>query len=207
MTESITPPEGTPPEDPRPQASSPEGGTIADLVRASARGDRAAFGRLVERYETRVRAVALALGCDPSTADDVAQETFLAAHRGLRDIAEPAAFPGWIVRVAHNATVTILRRAGRTPETRRDFEDLSVEAPGDSPDRAAARESVRTEVRLALGRLAERERLALTLRHHAGLSYAEIAEAMAVPKTTIKGLLDRATRQLRERLAGLVPLP
>ncbi len=190
-----------------PNDASPDGGTVADLVRAAAGGDRTAFGRLVERYETRVRAVALAVGCDPATADDVAQEAFLAAHKGLPGIADPAAFPGWIVRVAHNAAVSVLRRTGRTPELRRDFEELVVEAPGDSPDRAAARSSVRAEVRRAIGRLDERERLALTLRHHAGLSYAQIAQAMAVPHTTIKGLLDRATRQLRERLAGLVPLP
>ena len=185
----------------------PPDGTIADLVRAASGGDRAAFGRLVERYETRVRAVALALGSDPATADDVAQETFLAAHKGLAGIEDPAAFPGWIVRVAHNAAVTILRRRGLAPEVRADFEGLAIVSPADSPERAASREAVRREVRSALQRLDERERLAITLRHHAGLSYAQIAEAMAVPHSTIKGLLERATNRLRERLAGLATLP
>jgi RNA polymerase sigma-70 factor (ECF subfamily) len=188
-------------------ASSPPDGTIADLVRAAAAGDRTAFGHLVERYETRVRAVALALGADPATADDVAQETFLAAHKGLGGIEEPAAFPGWIVRVAHNAAVTILRRRGVSPEGRADFEGLAIASPADTPERAASRESVRGEVRQALQRLDERERLAITLRHHAGLTYAQIAEAMAIPHSTIKGLLERATNRLRERLAGLATLP
>jgi len=187
--------------------SPPPDDTIASLVRAAAGGDRTAFGRLVERYETRVRAVALALGADPAMADDVAQETFLAAHRGLAGIEEPAAFPGWIVRVAHNEAVTILRRRGLAPEVRADLADLSIASPADTPERAAAREAVRGEVRRALQRLDERERLAITLRHHAGLTYAQIADAMAVPHSTIKGLLERATHRLRERLAGLVTLP
>ena len=176
--------------------------TTEDLVHSARAGDLDAFGRLVERFEARVRAVALAAGLDPAAAEDVAQETFVAAHEGLQGLEKPGAFPGWIARIARNVAVSAMRRKGLSPELREDLSRLPLAAKGEAPDEAVDRESARGEVVKALALLEERERLVVTLRHHAGLSYAEIAETMAVPLTTVKGLLFRATVTLRERLHG-----
>lgn len=186
-----------------PPAAPPPDRTTAELVTAARGGDRAAFGRLVVRYEGRVRAVALAQGCDPEGAEDVAQDAFLSAHRSLSTLEEAAAFPAWIAAIARNAAISALRRAGHAPALRGDLDARPEAAQRGAPDRALARASVREDVRRALARLEEKARLALTLKHHAGLSYAEIAETMALPPTTIKGLLERGTRELRYRLASL----
>jgi RNA polymerase sigma-70 factor (ECF subfamily) len=176
--------------------------TTEDLVHAALSGDVEAFGRLVERFEARVRAVAIAAGLDPVSAEDVAQETFVAAHGGLSGLEKAGAFPGWIARIARNVAVSALRRKGLSPELREDLSSLPIPAKGAAPDEAVDRETARGEVVRALALLEERERLVVTLRHHAGLTYAEIAETMAVPLTTVKGLLFRATVSLRERLHG-----
>ena len=186
---------------PVPRAALPDR-TTEDLVLAARAGDLDAFGRLVERYEARVRAVALAAGLDPAAAEDVAQEAFVAAHGSLSGLEAPGAFPGWIARIARNVAVSALRRKGLSPQLREDLSRLPLAAKGLAPGEAMDREASRAEVVSALRGLEERERLVVTLRHHAGLSYAEIAETMAVPLTTVKGLLYRATVALRERLAG-----
>jgi RNA polymerase sigma-70 factor (ECF subfamily) len=174
--------------------------TTADLVRSAAAGDLSSFGRLVERYEARVRAVALALGADRARAEDVAQETFVAAHARLADLEEPAAFAAWIVRVARNRAATMLRRESRGPGAPADVERVPVADPREGPPDALEREALREDVRRALESLDERERLALTLRHHAGLTYAEIGDAMTLPFSTVKGLIYRGTRALKDLL-------
>jgi RNA polymerase sigma-70 factor (ECF subfamily) len=172
-------------------------------VRDARSGDTAAFARLVDRYEARVRAVAIAVGVDPAAADDVAQETFVAAYRSLSALQDPAAFAAWVAGTAHHQAVTWRRRQSRAPEGREDVDALAGADARDGPPEALAREARREEVRRALVRLDDRERLALCLKHHAGLTYAEIAETMTLPTTTIKGLLERGTRALRARLAAL----
>ena len=175
--------------------------TTESLVEEAAAGSLAAFGRLVERYEARVRAVALALGADRELAEDVAQETFVAAHARLEDLEDRAAFPAWLVAIARNRAVTMLRRESLAPASRDDLETLAIPDPREGPADAADRAAREVDVRRALAALEEPERLALTLRHHAGLTYAEIADAMTLPGTTVKGLIYRGTRALRALLS------
>ncbi len=178
--------------------------TTPDLVAASRGGDTESFGRLVLRYEARVRAVALALGLDPASCEDVAQEAFTAAFEGLPALADPASFPAWVASIARHRAVSLLRRRGIEPSARADLARYGIAAEGNSPSEAVERAATRESVRRALLTLEERQRLALTLRHHAGLSYAEIAETMTLPVTTVKGLIDRGTRALRGLLAGAI---
>ena len=177
-----------------------------DLVLDAAAGDVEAFGRLVVRYEARVRAVALSAGVDLDGALDVAQETFVAAYRGLASLSDPAAFAAWVAGIARHRAADVLRRASRDPGTRADVEAAEqVGDPREGPPDALDREARRQRVRRALDALEDRQRLALCLKHHAGLTYAEIAETMTLPPTTIKGLLERGTRALRALL--LAPEP
>jgi RNA polymerase sigma-70 factor (ECF subfamily) len=174
----------------------------ADLVAAARDGDRDAFGALVVRYEARARAVALAAGVEPASVEDVAQEAFVAAFGALRTLASPAAFAGWLAGIARHRALSWRRRRGLEPIASDGLDRVPDADPALDPGEAAGRESVRETVRQELLRLDERTRLALALKHHAGLTYAEIAETMDLPITTIKGFLDRGTRRLRERLAS-----
>ena len=84
-------------------------------------------------------------------------------------------------------------------------EAIEVDDPHEGPPDALDREARRLRVRRALDALEDRQRLALCLKHHAGLTYAEIAETMTLPATTIKGLLERGTRALRALLLAREP--
>src|SRR5262245_7671649 len=124
--------------------------TTPDLVRAAAGGDVPAFGRLVVRYEARIRAVALARGLDPAAAEDAAQESFTAAFRSLSRLSDPAAFPAWLAGIADHVAVSALRRRGLAPSPRPDLERLPVADPRAGPEEAALRASLVDEVRGAL---------------------------------------------------------
>lgn len=176
--------------------------TTPDLVRAAGAGDRRAFSRLVVRYEARIRAVALAAGLDPAGAEDVAQDAFTAAWQHLPELKDPALFPAWTAGIARHRALSAVRRRGIEPAARADLARLPFPDAAADPATEAERESERESVRRALQSLDERERLALTLRHHAGLTYAEIAETMTLPVTTIKGLLYRGTKALKTLLSA-----
>lgn len=176
--------------------------SVGALVLAARAGDVRAFERLVLRYESRVRAVALAAGLDREAAEDVAQETFVAAHAGLASLEDPASFPSWLAGIARHRALSILRKAPR-PTPHPDLDRLPLPEAHEEPLQAALRAALKERIARAFAALGERERFALALHHHAGLTYAEIAETMTLPLTTIKGLLYRGTRELRDRLAGL----
>jgi RNA polymerase sigma-70 factor (ECF subfamily) len=79
-----------------------EAASDATLVRASMAGDRSAFAQLVRRHHRRVRGLAILLVPDAHAAEDVIQETFLRAYRGLRDCADPDRFGAWVSGIARN---------------------------------------------------------------------------------------------------------
>jgi RNA polymerase sigma-70 factor (ECF subfamily) len=176
--------------------------TTGDLVRAALAGDLESFGRLVERYEARVRAVALAGGLDPAEAEDAAQDAFTAAHAELPSLRDPDSFPSWVLSIARRRASTRRRRQEATPRPHGDLGALGIVDPREGPAETAEREAAREDVRRALSDLDDRSRLAFSLRHHAGLTYEEIADALTVPVTTVKGILYRGTLLLRSRLAG-----
>ena len=87
----------------------------AALISRSRRGDRAAFGDLVERYQSRVYSLCLRWLGNEELADEIAQEVFLAAWRAIGDFREEARFASWIRRITvnrcKNARVSHTRRA------------------------------------------------------------------------------------------------
>lgn len=163
----------------------------APLVRASLAGDAEAFALLLRRHERRVFALASAgLGGPARRADveDCAQEVFLAAYRGLGSLREPEAFGPWLLGIAGLQVRQALKRRGRAkglplPE--------GLAAPA-SPDGSAVLE--------ALAALPEPEREAVALRHLAGQTPAEIAEALDLPDGTVRSRISRGLARLRERM-------
>lgn len=170
------------------------------ISRTLARDDRAAFGELVQRHQSAVRRFLrhLTRG-DNSLADDLAQDTFVQAYRGLAAFRHDATFSTWLLGIAHNHWRNA-RRKQRTVAL--EPEHLSTLDPQPS---AASASDLRQDLTQALRHLAPDEQTALHLSYHQGLSHAEITAVVGWPLGTVKTHLARGKDKLRTLLASWNP--
>ncbi len=170
-------------------------------VRAAA-GDRDAFGALVERYQAPVRRLTRAVTGDVHDADDAAQDAFLSALDRIEtyDVARP--FGPWLMRIATNAAIDLVRR-----RTVRRADALDERSPSRGPTPATDAESaeIRAKLTSALRDLPERQRVAVTLFDVEGYSHAEIAAVLEIPEGTVRSDVFHARRALRVALEAFDP--
>ena len=171
-----------------------------DLICRAARGDAEAFRQLVEAYQTPAYRLAARM-CGPDSAEDVTQEAFLAAWRGLPQFRGDCRFSTWLYRLVSNAAIDCLRREKKHRDTG-DVDDLELPDGGPSPQEQAERSDTRDAVRRALDRLSPEHRQVLLLRFMQELDYGEIARALNVSEGTVKSRINRAKSKLREVLAA-----
>ena len=163
----------------------------AALVEEILAGDTARFGEVVRRHDRAVRRVVMRRIADPDEVEEVVQQTFYLALRGLDRLAEPRRLRGWLVTIARNCGAEHRRRAELRGET---VELSRIEAV--ARDRSA--EWIWSEVE----RLTAIHRDVLQRRYRAGLSYEEIAQELDVPVSTVRGRIYEARKELRRRLIG-----
>jgi RNA polymerase sigma-70 factor (ECF subfamily) len=204
------------------------------LLMRAAQGDEEAFRELTDphRHELHVHCYRI-LG-SMQDAEDVLQETLLAAWRGLERFEERASLRAWLYRIATNRALNTLRDAGRrpppplelpfdTPEATRvgeptflePYPDVLLEGvidPSPGPDaRYEGRETVELAFIAALQHLPPRQRAALVLRDVLGFHAAEVADLLDSSVDSVKGALKRARATLEQRLPatdrGHSPLP
>lgn len=166
-----------------------------DLVARAQRGDRRAFSELVQCHQAAVYRVCRRILGDRHDAEDATQEAFLRAYDRLHTFQGGSAFRTWLLRLAVN--VSLNERARPTPAL-----PLGTSEPvaGDDPEADALRAEAAARVRRALQQLPPTHRAAVVLRDLEGLSYAEAAEALAVPEGTAKGWVHRGRGRLKELL-------
>jgi RNA polymerase sigma-70 factor (ECF subfamily) len=169
------------------------------LVRRAASGETSAFAELVRRHQGKVRGLLLRLCGDRTLADDLAQEVFLRAYRGLWGFEGRSSFGTWLYRISYNAYLnhsTRVRKWSSLPSAY----DAETAAPDDalSPPRS----DLRRDLEAAVATLPQRYRGVVVLYYLQDLSYPEIAEILDVPLGTVKTHLHRAKRILRARLHG-----
>ena len=159
-------------------------------------GDKAAYGRIVQRYQRLVVSVTYHQGLDLAEAEDAAQETFVKVWLALPRFRESAgSLRGWLCRIAIN-TARDAHRRGRPAQ------ELDERAPDSDSNPAEQDEALaqKLTVRRALAQLPTASRAALVLREYEGLSYAEIAAVLDVPLGTVMSRLNYARGRLRELL-------
>jgi RNA polymerase sigma-70 factor (ECF subfamily) len=178
--------------------------TDEELLRRAREGDGRAFDEFIVRESPRVHAwMSRAVG--PDAADDLTQEIFLRAFRGLARYRGDAPARAWLAAIAHNAVKNRYRFLGRF---RKIF--AAPEAPADPPDGAADPESAarssetRARVARALRELPEEYRMPIVLRDLEGWNYEEIAVSLRLPVGTVKSRIARGRGRLRTLLAPLV---
>ncbi len=184
-----------------------------DLDRAR-EGDRAAFGRLVQKYQRRVYAAALHILGNHSDADDVTQEAFVRAYRGLAGFDGRAEFSTWLYRIAINTALNALRADKRSSglNLKSGAEAAHVggrpEALGQTgPDPAKSLQQT-AEIRRVLDAIAELSpslRVTIVLATIEDMPHKQIAEILEIPEGTVAWRVNEARRLLRDRLGFASP--
>lgn len=177
-----------------------DAGRIYDeyLVSAARSGDRAAWERLVQRWQPRLLRHALRLSDGADSARDCAQEAWIEIYRGLHRLDDVVAFPAWALRIVTRRCQRAWRRQGGAIE---EAFDETHEMP--LPERDSAEFAVDLQTVLdALRQLPPTQRAALALHHLEQLSVAEIAIALDVPPGTVKTRLMHARLKLRALLSS-----
>lgn len=172
------------------------------LVASAQAGDRAAWERLVVRWQPRLLRHAWRLTGQADRTADLVQDAWVDIWKGLRRLDDVVAFPAWAFRI-------VTRRCQRDwhahGQAHADLLDIA-DTPHDSDDAAAADAMARdidvARVQAAMATLPAAQRAALSLFHLEDLSVAEIAIALDVPPGTVKTRLMHARRKIRARLEG-----
>ncbi len=171
------------------------------LVRAAQKGDVAAFSRLVDTYWNGLHRWLYHLSRDRHTAEDLTQETFLRAFRGLGSFQPGTNFRGWLFRIGHNLFVNqcrASRHAARQPVP----DDLP--ARDEDPLEKAAGHETAHRIAGAVARLPEEFRAALLLRAEQGLSFRDIGAILDVTEETARWRVFKARQKV---MTEVLPAP
>jgi RNA polymerase sigma factor (sigma-70 family) len=166
------------------------------IARVFACDDREAFGELVRQHQSAVRGFLRQLTRgDNAWADDLAQETFLQAYRGIARFRGGSAFRTWLLGIAHNQFRNARRRQRELPqENMPDAIDESVAPP-------TRQTELRHDLTAALRQLSGDEQTALHVCYQQGLTHEEAADVLSWPLGTVKTHVARAKEKLRTLLA------
>ena len=178
-----------------------------ELIARARSGDEDAFAQLVEAHSDRVYGALRRFGLDSDEAEEVAQEVFVRAWRGLPRFQERSQLSTWLYRIAFNEAQRRLKRARlqivTTDLTRPDAEDPVAaipESPHLGPEAQALDREFEQTLEAALSKLPSDWRAAIVLRDIEGLSTAEAAAIVGVRQAAFKSRLHRGRMQLRSLL-------
>jgi len=169
-----------------------------ELVRRCQAGDREPFRQLVERYGDLVFGTALQMTRDRSLAEDLTQDAFVHAWRGIGGFRLGSPLRPWLLRILHNRIVSHRRRRLLDLLPLPSAERARDHQPG--PEAVVEIAEERSRLRVALATLSGDHRRIVVLRYYSELSVPEIAQATGLPDGTVKSKLHRALRRLRETL-------
>jgi RNA polymerase sigma-70 factor (ECF subfamily) len=181
------------------------------LVERVQRGDKTAFDVLVRKYQHKVVKLISRYVRDQSEVYDVAQEAFIKAYRALPKFRGDSAFYTWMYRIAINTAKNYLVAQGRRlpnvdieAQEAEQFEGESDLKEYATPEHMLLRDEVESTIYSAIEQLPQDLRTAITLREIEGMSYEEIAEAMACPVGTVRSRIFRAREAIDNKLRPLV---
>lgn len=167
-----------------------------EAVRRCQDGDRDAFHQLVEQYQNVLMGTAYLMTHDRAVAQELVQDAFLSAWRGIAGFRLGGPIKPWLVRITVNHVISHHRK--RSLPT---VPILDVAEPG-KDDLAVGQADDRDAIRRAMVALTNEQRQAVVLRYFADMTVPEVAEALGWPEGTVKSRLHRALEQMREAIGG-----
>ena len=175
--------------------SVPTGQTSEDaLISRAAEGDREAFSELFRTHARYIAGVAFRILGSNDEVDDVVQDTFIAAHRGLAQLQETRAFRRWLVTIAIRQVNKRLGKKKRAPFVR--LELLACEEPATDPEQ----ERLAEDLYEALSGISADLRIPWVLSRVEGRKLEDVASACDISLATAKRRISLAGERLRRRL-------
>lgn len=171
----------------------------ASLARDAALGDRHAFEVLLQRHGPALHRYALRACATAADAEDVVQETFVAAWRGLSRWDGRASVKTWLFAIAARKVADTGRRRHAVPIDDQLLEPIPSEESG--PDEQASERELVRAVEAALDELPYNQRACWVLIEVEGMSQAEVATVLEMTPDAVRGTIFRARRNLTERMA------
>ncbi len=178
-------------------------------LEALQKGDPEEFSRLVDTYSTKIYRLAIKMLNQQQDAEDVLQETFVKAYRGLKSFDGRSKLSTWLFRIATNEALMVIRR--KHPDVVSIDEPIETEDGEQEPvqiidwcclpENELLSEETREKLDEAVQRLPERLRVVFLLRDINDLSTHETAEVLGLSDTAVKTRLSRARLRLREELS------
>ncbi len=177
------------------------------LISRALAGSQRSWVKLVQRHEKQVYNYCLRLTRNPGDALDLLQEVFLAVYRHLPSFQgqNDQQFRAWLMRIAVNKTMDLLRQRRRSPRLVTDATAeeamLECEAPDlHDPDHAYAQSTTNAAIRGLLASLPPEQCIVVELKFFQHFTFAEISQQTGVPVNTLKSRLYAALQKLKERL-------
>ena len=182
------------------------------LVEKSQKGDKQAFGVLVEKYHKKLYRLLSRMVRDQSEIEDIVQDSFIKAYRAINNFRGDSAFYTWLYRIGVNTAKNHLMSLGRRPKAMNEveiedieiFDEASDSRSYETPESSMMTKEIAQTVNETIEHLPEELRSAITLREMDGLSYEEIAEIMDCPIGTVRSRIFRARESIAEKLKPLI---
>jgi RNA polymerase sigma factor (sigma-70 family) len=176
------------------------------IARVVVNDDRHAFGELVRRHQSTVRACLRKLTAgNLALADDLAQETFVLAWRNLKSFRQEARFSTWLYRIATNCWLADARKRKEELLGDADAEvsddDGSDDASGTTADHSRG-SALKMDLEKAMRVLSDGERAAIVQCYHNDLTHEEAAYVLGMPVGTVKTHVLRAKQKLKAQLGA-----
>jgi RNA polymerase sigma-70 factor (ECF subfamily) len=182
-----------------------------ELIARAKSGDYAAFEAIVSKYEGRIFGLAMRLVRHREDAEDITQKTFLSVVEHVTDFREEAPFAAWILRIATNHALKVLRKRrgldiipARGDDEAEDYASMPLpDFIADwhkTPEKLASDGETKALLTQALDELSDSLKATFLLRDVEGLSIDDTAKALGIKPGAVKVRLLRARLQLRERL-------
>jgi RNA polymerase sigma-70 factor (ECF subfamily) len=176
------------------------------LMRRVAKGDEAAFRKLVERHQNAVIGTVAKMLGDATEAEDIAQRVFLRVWKHAKRWRPDAKFTTYLFTITRNLVYNESRRRSRRKEVSADErnEDRGIEPVADTrsePDAEALKSEMHDEIDRAIQELPDAQRTAVILYSYESMPYEEIAKVLDSSISSVKSLLFRARGTLKEKLS------
>ena len=184
------------------------------LVQRAVAGDQQAYGLLVLKYQRRIQRLIGRMVRDVDLVEDIAQETFIRAYRALHQFRGDAQFYTWLYRIAVNTAKKFLMELKHDPTVSENFRSNEDDdetswkknepITEEGPESILAAKEIAAVVNAAMDALPVELRNAVVLMENEGLSYEEIAVAMACPVGTVRSRIFRAREAISLQVRPLL---
>ena len=182
------------------------------LVEKAQKGDKKAFGMLVEKYQRRLNRLLSRMVRDQSEIEDIVQDSFIKAYRAINNFRGDSAFYTWLYRIGINTAKNHLVKLGKRPKAMNEVEIEEIENFEDAPDlrnhetpeSTMMSSQIVASVNQTIAALPNELKEAISLREMDGLSYEEIADLMNCPIGTVRSRIFRAREVIAEKLKPLI---